>query len=438
MSKSFADVLWRRRYAVISVLVAALLLSPLFLHVIKPTYSATAHVMLVNDSANANGGLIPASDIQTLVLSQSVLQHVIKDLNLPDSPDDLRPRISAKVGLKSNIVPISYRDKNPRLALAIPNALADATVAYYHELSAGQYDLLGTALKASMRDERYHIHHLDQQLQNIVARDAFVGSEAGRGTLTQGLDTLLQARGQAYASMVADQAQSAQSQKLGDMAPVVKAQALAADPVYQNVKLGEAKDVAALSEMQAGYTDKFPALPALVDKVGRESASADRAKNTALAQGYGNSAAYAQVVTDSRHAQALVAGDKARLQAIDQQLATEQSRVTDLTKNGVFADALRLDRDSAEAAYQAMALRLSTTEANAAQASALSALVVIDRATEASPKIPQSALAFLLGLLIIGLAIGSAYALEFLDPRLRTPADIERLYGHAVIGNVGK
>ena len=438
MSKSFADVLWRRRYAVMSVLVAALLLSPLLLHVIKPTYSATAHVMLVNDGSTANGGLVPASDVQTLVLSEPVLKHVISELNLSDSPDDLRPRISAKVGLKSNIVPISYRDKNPRIALAVPNALADQTVAYYHELSSGQYDQLATALKSSMRDERYHIHHLDQQLQNIVARDTFVGSEAGRGTLTQGLDTLLQSRGQAYATMVADQAQAAQSSKLGDIAPVVKAQALQADPIYQNVKLGQAKDAAALSEMQAGYTDKFPALPALKDKVDRESASADRAKSAALAQGYGNSLAYAQVVTDSRHATALVAGDKARVAAIDQQLATEQSRVADLTKNGVFADALRLDRDSAEAAYQAMSLRLSTTEANAAQAAALSSLVVIDRATEAAPKIPQAALAMLLGFLIVGLAIGSAYALEFLDPRLRNPADIERLYGHSVIGSVGK
>jgi len=49
---------------------------------------------------------------------------------------------------------------------------------------------------------------------------------------------------------------------------------------------------------------------------------------------------------------------------------------------------------------------------------------------------PELALVLIVSLVIVGLAIGSAYAAEALDPRIRSTADVESLYGTSHIGSV--
>jgi len=139
---------------------------------------------------------------------------------------------------------------------------------------------------------------------------------------------------------------------------------------------------------------------------------------------------------NEHNAAALASGDKARVTALDHDISIARSRLSDLPHVGVRADLLRLQRDSASAAYTALDTRYQQTLADRAQAAALGAAFVLDHATMAAPRIPELAIATVLAALILLLAIGVAYAAEALDPRIRTAADVEDLYGMPRIGSV--
>ena len=81
--------------------------------------------------------------------------------------------------------------------------------------------------------------------------------------------------------------------------------------------------------------------------------------------------------------------------------------------------------------------RLTDTQANQAAAASLGSLVVIDRAVEAGPRIPRLAMDVIVAFMLVALTIAVGYAFDVLDPSLRSPESIERLYGIPIIGNLG-
>jgi capsular polysaccharide biosynthesis protein len=100
----------RRRTVLIATFAVALIALPFILTFLKPTYVAVAHVMMVGKDS-----MIPSSDMGTLTVSQSVIDRINERFSL-GGPDLLRSRIDAKPGLRSNVMPIRYRDKNPKRA----------------------------------------------------------------------------------------------------------------------------------------------------------------------------------------------------------------------------------------------------------------------------------------------------------------------------------
>jgi uncharacterized protein involved in exopolysaccharide biosynthesis len=302
-----------------------------------------------------------------------------------------------------------------------------------------QYDQVIDTLHAQLADRQAKIRDLDSRLQHAVASNSFVGSPQALETISGRLDDLESKRGDVYATYVADRA-SASAAGGGSADPglrsVIREQALASDPVYVALRAGQSKDVAEYEAEKAGYTDSFPGLAGLKEKVQLESVAVDKTAATSAAEHAGASPTYAQVVLNQRASAALVAGDSARLKAIESEIATTRARLSDLPRDGVAANQLRLQRDSAATAFGQLELRLQSTLADQAQAASLGSLIVLDHATEAVPKISRTFLSVLIAALILVLAIGAAFAAEALDPRIRTNEDAEALYGSPHIGSV--
>jgi len=445
--RSFGAVLWQRRFLIAGVIVVALLCVPILTKMIAPTYEATSEVSYVGSGSAGNtislsNAILPTSDLPQLVLSYAVIADAKQALNLHDSVDELRLTTSVKASPHSNVVPIVVRMKDRSNAVLFANALADSTVHHYKEIAARQYDDVISHIRAQLDGERNEIRTIDASLQQAVQLDSFVGSSDALDTISKHLDDLEVQRGTAYATYVADRAAaSAQASGTSDtdragLASAIHEQVLTNDLTYQAVKTAQSKDVAELAATRAGYTDSFPGLPGLVAKVKIETKAADQAAQQAISEHPGNSATYAQVVLNEHNAAALASGDKARVTALDHDISIARSRLSDLPHVGVRADLLRLQRDSASAAYTALDTRYQQTLADRAQAAALGAAFVLDHATMAAPRIPELAIATVLAALILLLAIGVAYAAEALDPRIRTAADVEDLYGMPRIGSV--
>jgi uncharacterized protein involved in exopolysaccharide biosynthesis len=170
---SFTSVLWERRWFVAGVLVLALLMSPFLIGMTKPTYTATSEVTTVGNPTNS---VLSGTDLPDLILSAGVMDRVKSQLHLAGSIDDFRDATSVKASPRSNVVPVTYRSKNAARALAMANAIADATVVEYKDLATHQYDQVIDTLHQQLADRQAKIRDLDSRLQHAVQSNSFVGS----------------------------------------------------------------------------------------------------------------------------------------------------------------------------------------------------------------------------------------------------------------------
>jgi uncharacterized protein involved in exopolysaccharide biosynthesis len=442
----FKRVLSDRRNLVLAVIVISIACLPFLAKVIKPTYVAVSELSYVGSGSPAQASsltnaILPTTDLPDLVMSSRVLKEAMHRVGYQGDVDDLRLALSVKSSPHSDVVPVSVHLKDAALAVALANSIADSAVDQYKAIAEGQYDEVIDSLGKQMRSDRDEIRKNDALLQRSLQSDYSVGSADSLDNISKHLDDLETQRAAADATFVADGA--AMNAQVGGsaadragLANAIHEQVLTNDPQYQAVKAVQSKDAAQLVSVKAGYTDAFPGLTGLEEQVRSETAAVKNAERTAIAEHPGNSATYAQVVLNEHNAAALAAGDKARLVAIDGDIASARAKLTDLPRVGVDANMYRLRRDSASAAYEALETRYQQTLADRAQASALGTAIVLDHAIASYPRIPQIVMAGIITLLIFGLAIGVAYFAEYVNPRIRTATEVEDLYGTPRIGSV--
>ncbi len=441
--KNFFRVIEQRRVVFLSIIVLVLLASPLLMKIARPSYEATSEVSYVGSGANSaanslTNAILPVSDLPDLVMSTAVIESARRAAHIDDSVDTIRSAMSVKGSPHSNVVPIVVRMKNASRALDLANDLADATVARYGTLVSGQYDTLLAKIRSQLAYEQSQIHDIDAKLQSAVQGQPAVGAADSLDTISKNLTDLESQRATAYATYIGDKAASSAQSTGSDLnlQSAIREQILTADPAYQAMQTTEAKDAAALATAKGGYTDAFPGLAGMEVRVRVEKNAARLAAGEALASHPGNSATYSQLALNRHAAEALAAGDEARVEAIDRNIASAKAALKDLPRYGVQADIYRAKRDSATNAFQALELRYQQTQVDRAQATALGAAFVLDHANGAYPRIPAIVLATLIAFFILALAIGGAYAAEAIDPRIRTAVDVEDLYGAPRIGSI--
>ncbi|MBC5798688.1 MAG: hypothetical protein GIW94_01705 [Candidatus Eremiobacteraeota bacterium] len=420
-----------------AVLVLTLLASPILLSLLRPTYTAEATVAQVQDDSSRTP-ILQTADLPAIATSVAVLQRVKDQLHIGAPIDQMRKQLSvgSKTDSKTDVLPIDYRDRNPAVALKVSNAVADSLVDYYRYLATRQYRDLQSALRAQLAEQRNRIRDLDGRIAKAVEGNSYSASDKAQDTLAASIASLESQRGVAYATLVADRASAAGQGTNAGLNGVINEQSAASDPYYQALRTGQAKDASELQFEKAGYTDQYPGIAGLQEKVSRETAATDTARKQAEVKNVGASTALTQILFDKQHADSLVAADQARVNAVDQQVAQMKQRLSALSTAGVSADALRLQRDASQANYQQISVKLQTSLADESAASTLSSLFVLSRALGAYPFLPAFALELIVSLLIVGVAIGSAYAAEALDPRIRTTTDVENVYGASHIGSV--
>ncbi len=436
------SLIWRaiahRRLLVLICVAVGLALLPVVLAVVKPSYNANAHLMLVSENTSRDP-LVKSRDVPVLARSFEVLNRVKAITRLDGSLGTIRAHLAVSSSDLSNMLTVTYRDHNQKTAAAVANTVADQTVEYYHRLSAQQYDRLISYLRGQMVTQRGKIENLDRQVQHAALADTFVSTDKAIDTITTRLDDLQGKLGDALATLTADEAAAAAAGKQPEeVAGIMRDQQLQSDPLYQNLRSTQARDAAALGAIKSQYTDRYPGLPSLADQVRLESETLDKQKQSVLARGFSSSPTYAQTILDHRKALAAVAGDQARVTQYNTQIQEQQRRLVDLGNTGVSVAVLRTERDTAMASYQALATQLSSVLANQAEASSLGSLVVVDRANDASALFESLVLRITVGVIaVLAIAFFVAIIVEVADPRLRTPTDIERLYGRPVIATVG-
>jgi len=428
----------RRRWIVLCVLLVGFLAIPLLLKKLPVTYVGEAQILLVNENSSSRDPLVLEADLPELATSSTVIDRALGRLHMDATVDDIRTNLTARVGLRSNLLPLSYKSPSSELAVDVPNAIGAEMVSYYHELSTRQYDDLVKKLKQKLLQQASTIAAINQKIQAGSTDNLAAADSDGTDINAAGYTNLERDRTAAFSQLVGDQAlASAADRAPSELSGVVRQEVVAANPVYAKVRDQTAKDEAELLAVQAEYSPEYPGLADITDRVHREHAQLKRVAEQAMQGGSAASPTYDRAVIDAQKARSLVDGDQARVAAIDAALADLKDRT--LSSATLDVTSLKSELAGAQQAYASSSIALTNAESNQVEASSLGSLILLDRATQPiARQIHLKALLPILFLFVCALALGAAYLAELLDPRFRSAADIEATFGRPVIGLIGR
>ena len=128
-------VLWKRKFLIVlTAIIAGLVAFAYSSFVIKPQYTSTTRIYVVNRNQADKPGLTNqdlqagsylVKDYREIILSQDVLEKVVADQNLTMDAKTLGKKVSVTVPADTRIVSISVRDGKPEEASRIANALRE-------------------------------------------------------------------------------------------------------------------------------------------------------------------------------------------------------------------------------------------------------------------------------------------------------------------------
>ena len=130
---SLVKTLWRRKFLiVVTAFAMAIVALGYSTFIIKPNYTSTTRIYVVNRQANGNStltnqdlqaGTYLVKDYKEIILSQDVLAKVIDDLKLNVQPSALAKKINVTVPTDTRIVSIAVSDGDAKEAARIANSL---------------------------------------------------------------------------------------------------------------------------------------------------------------------------------------------------------------------------------------------------------------------------------------------------------------------------
>ena len=128
-------VIWKRKFLIVlTAIIAGLAAFAYSSFVIKPQYTSTTRIYVVNrnqadkpglTNQDLQAGAYLVKDYREIILSQDVLEKVVADQKLTMDAKTLGRKVSVAVPAETRIVSISVRDGNPEEASRIANALRE-------------------------------------------------------------------------------------------------------------------------------------------------------------------------------------------------------------------------------------------------------------------------------------------------------------------------
>ncbi|AOH83797.1 hypothetical protein AWL63_07255 [Sphingomonas panacis] len=465
--QNFIAVVLKRRWLILGITLAALVIALLFTVFSPPVYIARATFQVqreaprVVDTQGANAASNTENDqafLNTqfaLMTSRVTAQGIVRRLNLATNRDfigsgtfggvfqnDSAPSpaalqqafdaATAKVMQNltatqygtSLLIQVQYEDRNPAMAASIANAAIDEFIQDSIERQFLSSKYAGDFVGRRLLELKAKLEKSERDLVDYASHEKIISvTDAGKpGAQAQSLDS-------ASLNVINNAAVTAKAQRLDAEAAWQLAQTSSAGALAQSTNDPQINDLAGkLATLQADYQQKaqtfrpnFPAMVELRAQIGAIQKQIDQQRGKLL-----------QVVKGNYQ----LALDKEK--ALDDQLAKATSQVLDVQSRSIQYMILQREVDTNRALYDALLSRYK--EIGVSGGSNSNNVSIIDRArAPGSPAWPILWLNLLIAL-VGGLAIGLgvAFLLDFLDDTFKMPEDVETNLGLPLLGMIPK
>jgi capsular exopolysaccharide synthesis family protein len=438
----YLKMLYRHRRLAIAVFAIVVLGAALYVYRAVRIYEARVSVLLdyeepnvvdfkkVLPEASTLGAYIQTQ--QELLVSRSLVQKTVAGMQLAKRPEFGVSNESEWVNIVrgnlrivpvrgTRIIHIAFRSPNPTFAAELVNAHAKQ---YVEESLARRFRATEEAtewLDAQLKDERQRVHDTDAALQAFRERyDDAISLEEGQNIVVQKLGDLNAAVTKAKTSRIESEAQYrgiVAAQK--EPGAVDAFPAILANGFIQQLK-GD------LAKLQREYAQTSETLGERHPKM-VEMRSAMEKTNTML------NAEIARVVESIR-----TTYQKARAEeeTLSQALEVQKQEALRLNRRGIEYAALQREAESARLIYNTLLQRAKET--GVARELRSTNINIIDRAeVPRSPVAPRSSLIMLMAVIAGALlAVGSTFATEIFDDRLKVPEDVTGDLAQTLLGIV--
>ncbi len=190
--REYALVLWRKRVTVLVVAAICVGATLAYCVLTKPTYEASASVLLEPPisqtliEANSPAAIAPIPNVPDgieVIESASVAQLVAK--TLPGAPAAKATQVGT-----TDVVQVSVRDKDPRLAAAAANAYAKSYIHFEQQQTADTFTSAQAQIQNKIDTLQLSIANLNSQIRSAPATTNVTPDENQLGDLEGQLTTL--------------------------------------------------------------------------------------------------------------------------------------------------------------------------------------------------------------------------------------------------------
>jgi polysaccharide biosynthesis transport protein len=450
--------------------------------IIPPVYEAN-FTLLVEPSKNTissqYNAIIAAERLaltySEMLTSRPVLEAVISELNLEETPAELSKKISTSYINNTQLIKCTIQEETPEQAAQLANVLAVAFTEYIHDLAMERYTSSITSAQEKMDVSAEAIQATQAQIDNLRLLKSENEAELGRvqGLLTQYLADLrtLQANYHSFKLSITQY-----SDKVHIVEPAQIPPSQTKSPYTATVTLlfdeslltgGSGSTPPNRTLLASTYGSMLygqSVLSTVIDKTGLDVSTADLAKvieahaivNTQLLQVSVQDAEQSKAIQIANTlAETFIEQVKtqlsipymSQLSEMETQIETlstlvedTQSQIRDMTAQNAqaSADLEQMEMLLAEYKDDHRELRADYDSLLLTSVEAADAVYLSERADipteEASNRLLYVGLAAMVGLVV---GLGFTFIREYLDDTIKTPEDVEKLLGLSTLGKIG-
>ena len=340
----------------------------------------------------------------------------------PDPVGMLRKTLSVDSRSNSLVLILIGKHPDPEVAAWVPNLYAETYLRYLEDLRADSSDNALAFLEEQVQSARAEVEAGEEALQNYGRKNDLVSIEEAQSSVSQKLESLNKSINAHQTSLVTIRSQLKQIDSAGtDPDSISRTPALADNRDIKELT-NELEELQQERQMLSSkYLSRHPAMKENQSRIElvtrRLEAAAERRRAT---------------LEETRD------GIQFEVDILREKIADAEKRARKLDRLSIQYSVLEREVESKRRSYESLIDRLNQTLVNSQLD--MNVLRIMDTAktpgTPVSPSIRKTALAasFVFVLFVVGIPI----VLEFLDNRIRTFADIERILAKPRLGDIGK
>jgi uncharacterized protein involved in exopolysaccharide biosynthesis len=354
----------------------------------------------------------------------------------------LGKKLDIEAMTKTNLIAVSYKSSDPKLAFGVMNALSNLYLEKHVSVHrpTGSFDLF------SVEVEKYR-----QALQDSETRLANFGRDEGvaapdivRGDLGQQVANSIASFHQAQQAIAADDQRIRDEEAQLKTTPARSATTQAsnaADVLLQGLQASLLASQLKRTQLAMKYDESYPLVVEADQEIAQTKAMIAEAQKTQYVnQTTDRDPTYELLREDISKTQADLAAQKATAAALTNSIQSLKLQMVDLDQKAVKQTGLIRDAKANEANYL---LYLSKREQERTS-DFLDQKRIANVAIAVPPSVPELPayspfLILLIGLVLaVGVSVGAAFVAEYLDPSFRTPAEVMDILKMPVLASMPK